>query len=85
MILRLSANSGYFVKTLKNDADRRVTLVFGGVTYILESGQTISITVEAGNYEYKATAPRATPLSGVERYKVGHTYTWRFYISRARY
>lgn len=68
--------------TITNDADRKVTLIFGGVTYILESGQTKSITVEAGNYEYHASAPRAVPLSGVNTYEVGHIYTWRFYISR---
>lgn len=68
--------------SIKNDANRTVTLTFGGVKYVIPSGKTTSLTVEPGNYEYFASAPGVKPLSGIERYDVGYSYSWRFFISR---
>ena len=67
---------------IKNDAGLTVTLIFGGVKYILLAGETKSITIEPGNYEYHASAPGVYPTSGVENYEAGYRYSWRFYITQ---
>ncbi len=75
--------SGNPTISIKNDADRTVTLVFGGIKYVIPSGQTESLTIEPGNYEYFASASGVRPLSGVEKYEAGYSYSWRFFIRRS--
>lgn len=67
---------------IKNDADRAVTLILGGVKYVISSGNSETLTIEPGNYEYFASAPRASSLSGVENYELGYRYSWTFFITR---
>lgn len=69
--------------TVRNEAGRIVTLIFGGVTYEIPIGNSIQITVEEGNYEFRASAPRANPLSGVKSYRRGYLYSWTFFIRRS--
>jgi hypothetical protein len=66
-----------------NDTDRTLYIDLGQGTmtaYSLPSGQSKTIQLVDGNYNYKATAPRVTPLQGKEDFKKGYRYTWRFKI-----
>ncbi len=66
-----------------NDTDRTLYIDIGQGTmtaYSIPSGQSKTIQLVDGNYNYKATAPRVTPLQGKEDFKKGYRYTWRFRI-----
>jgi FKBP-type peptidyl-prolyl cis-trans isomerase len=68
-----------------NDSDRTMYFDFGQermIAYTIPSGgsQKINLT-EAGNFKYKASAPRVRSDEGQGIFKTGHVYTWRFYIN----
>jgi hypothetical protein len=66
-----------------NDTDRTLYLDLGQALmtpYTIFSKQSKTIQLVDGNYNYKATAPRVTPLQGKEDFKKGYRYTWRFKI-----
>jgi hypothetical protein len=67
-----------------NDTDRTMYFDFGQermTAYTIPSGgrQKINLS-EAGNYKYKASAPRVRSDEGQETFNIGYVYTWRFYI-----
>jgi hypothetical protein len=66
-----------------NVTDRTLYIDLGQGTmtaYTIPSGQSKTIQLIDGNYNYKATAPRVSPLQGKEDFKRGYRYTWRFKI-----
>jgi hypothetical protein len=67
-----------------NDSNRTMYLDFGQgkmTAYTIPSGGSQKINLsEAGNYKYKASAPRVRSDEGQEMFKTGYAYTWRFYI-----
>jgi hypothetical protein len=66
-----------------NDTDRTLYIDIGQGTmtaYTIPSGQSKTIQLIDGNYNFKATAPRVTLLQGKEDFKKGYRYTWRFRI-----
>lgn len=65
---------------VKNDTDRLLTLVFGGIKYTVVAGGERDIDVEGGRYEYSASVPNATPKSGVADFAKGYRWSWRFFI-----
>lgn len=67
---------------IKNETDRVLTLIFGGVKYSLASGSQREIEVGGGRYEYSASVPRAYPKSGVKEFGKGYRFSWRFFIVR---
>lgn len=67
-----------------NDTDRTIYVDFGQgrmTAYTIPSrgSQKINLT-EAGNYRYKASAPRVRSNEGQEMFNTGYAYSWRFYI-----
>lgn len=67
-----------------NDSNRTMYFDFGQgkmTAYTIPSGgrQKIDLS-EAGNYTYKASAPRVRSDEGQETFNKGYVYTWRFYI-----
>jgi len=67
-----------------NDTDRTMYFDFGQermTAYTIPSrgSQKINLS-EAGNYKYKASAPRVRSDEGQEMFKTGYAYSWRFYI-----
>lgn len=63
-----------------NQTDRLLTLNFGGVKYTVAAGKEYQIEIDGGRYEFSASVPRAYPTSGVEEFKTGYRYSWRFFI-----
>jgi hypothetical protein len=67
-----------------NDTDRTMYFDFGQgkmTAYIIPSGGSQKINLsEAGNYKFKASAPRVKSDEGQETFNNGYVYTWRFYI-----
>lgn len=67
-----------------NDTDRTIYFDFGQgrmTAYTIPSrgSQKINLS-EAGNYKYKASAPRIRSDEGQATFNNGYVYTWRFYI-----
>ncbi len=66
-----------------NDTDRTLYIDIGQskmTAYTIPSKASKTIQLVDGNYNYKAAAPRVTPLQGKEDFKKGYRYTWRFRI-----
>ncbi|MGI8670735.1 MAG: SH3 domain-containing protein [Aridibacter sp.] len=68
-----------------NDTDRKMTLLFGGVKFVVPSQKNQQITVEGGNYEFTVSATGVRSLTGVKRFDRGYGYTWTFTIVTTRY
>lgn len=65
---------------VKNDTDRLLTLVFGGVKYTVVAGGQRDIDIEGGRYEYSASVPNARAKVGVAEFAKGYRWSWRFFI-----
>jgi hypothetical protein len=66
-----------------NDSDRTMYVDLGQgklTAYTILSKQSISLKLVNGNYNYKASAARVSPLKGINEFKTGYRYTWRFTI-----
>ena len=69
---------------VSNSSDRTMNLDFGGVRYVMKSGEKRNITVDGGNYEFTASARGVRPKSGVREFRKGYSYTWNFFIITTR-
>lgn len=69
---------------VSNSSNRTMNLDFGGVRYVLKSGEKKTITVGGGNYEFTASAPGVRSTSGVREFRKGYSYTWDFFIVTRR-
>ncbi len=68
-----------------NDADKTLTLNFGGSKFTILAGQTQTInTTDGGNFSFVASAPGIESLSGQKNFERGYIYTWRFYVVTVR-
>lgn len=65
---------------ITNDSYKDLTLRFGGVQYRIKAGQSRTLNVSGGNYQYTASAPGVRPKSGINTFNAGRRYYWRFYI-----
>jgi hypothetical protein len=66
-----------------NDSDRTMYIDLGQgklTAYTILSKQSISLKLLNGNYNYKASAARVSPLQGINEFRTGYRYTWRFTI-----
>jgi hypothetical protein len=66
-----------------NDSDRTIYIDLGQgklTAYTILSKQSISLKLVNGNYNYKASAARVSPLQGINEFRTGYRYTWRFTI-----
>lgn len=65
---------------IRNDADRSIALEVAGKLLKIESKQTSNMDIEPGSYSFHATAARARPLLGTQKFENGSRYTWTFWI-----
>ncbi len=66
-----------------NDSDRTIYIDLGQgklTAYTILSKKSISLKLPVGNYNYKASAARVSPLQGINEFRTGYRYTWRFTI-----
>jgi hypothetical protein len=66
-----------------NDSDRTIYIDIGQgklTAYTILSKKSISLKLVNGNYNYKASAARVSPLQGINEFRTGYRYTWRFTI-----
>jgi hypothetical protein len=66
-----------------NDSDRTLYLDLGqGVMtpYTIPSKTTRKLTLNEGDYGFKATATRVHPLEGRKLFEKGHIYYWKFVV-----
>lgn len=69
---------------IKNDADRSISLEVAGKSLKIESKQTSAMETDSGSYAFHATAARARPLLGTQKFENGSTYTWTFWIGNKK-
>jgi uncharacterized protein YgiM (DUF1202 family) len=63
-----------------NDSNVTLYLNFGGAHYTISANDSISFTISPGNYKFFASSPGVLPDFGESYFRLGHIYTWRFYI-----
>lgn len=86
------AQGGLFTSTGKNDNDYAtisvtnntslsLTLKLNQKNYYFDPQESKTISLQAGTYEYLASAPSVLPAYGDEDFQVGNSYSWTFYVS----
>lgn len=68
--------------TIKNLADRVMTLRLGRYLYKLMPNTERTVVLSPGPYKYYCSFPRAYPTLGEQNFSTGYRYTWSFYIER---
>lgn len=74
----------YSTVHVSNSSNRTMNLDFGGVRYVMKSGEKRTISVDGGNYEFTASAPGVRSKTGVREFRKGYSYTWDFFIVTRR-
>ena len=67
-----------------NKTVKQLNLVFGGVSYMIPSYETKTITAESVTYNFTASAIGIRPLKGTKGFEQGYRYTWTFVILTGR-
>lgn len=67
-----------------NNTELGLTLKMNTVTYYFAAQERRTISVSAGSYNYRASAPGVIPDIGLERLDNRTIYTWEFYIITSR-
>lgn len=67
-----------------NKTSLELTLKLNDKLYFFAPMQKRTLTLESGNYEYRASAPGVIPNIGSESLEGAVKYTWQFYIVTRR-
>ena len=67
-----------------NGTNRPLTIVLGQQSYRVGAQKTQLITLEPGNYNYRASAPGFSAITGQRDFARGYSYTWQFRIVTQR-
>lgn len=63
-----------------NNTSRTLTLNLNNRNYVFEPQERKTLTLTAGTYEYRASAPGVIPYYGEDSLEGNHNYSWEFYI-----
>lgn len=69
---------------IHNNTDLNLTLKLNSKLYTFRPQERKELTLEPGDYEYRASAPGVLPDYGTEKMQSNYEYSWSFYVSTVR-
>lgn len=63
-----------------NNTSKTLTLKMNSESFYFLPYETKNISINPGEYDFRASAPGVIPYIGTERLKSNQTYSWQFYI-----
>lgn len=69
---------------IENKTIKTLTIIFGGVKFVIPKETSKEIVIDPGAYRYDASAPGVNSLSGTKQFDTGYRYVWTFVIITRR-